>query len=229
MAITCTSLTHGSNVTGVSSATTASISPTTNQLVIITINSRNATVDPNQATVTGCGLTWVQIVSNNYDNTGSQKRETMLRALGTPSSGTLTIDFASQVQSDIHWTVDTFTGMDTSGTNGSGAIVQNAVNQDRTGAGTSLTATLSAFGSTNNATYGVGVIGNTGETITQGTGFTKIDTETGGTNLTTFSQFRNDNSTSVGYSVSVAGELGVIGVEIKAAASAVNSNFLAIL
>src|SRR5205085_3732552 len=175
MAVAASNLTQGNDRgVGGSSFNTASITPTANRLILATVTSRHASADPNHPTLSGCGLTWVEVASDNYDNTGSQKRVTVFRAMGaSPSTGAVTIDFAGQCQSDCVWTIDQLSGMDTSGTNGSGAGVQSATNQDRTGSGTSLTTTLAAFGSANNATYGACAVGKGTGTSTAGSGFSK--------------------------------------------------------
>jgi hypothetical protein len=68
---------------------------------------------------------------------------TLFRALGTPSVGTVTADFAGVSQSGCMINVMQFSQVNTTGTNGSGAIVQSATGGPTTGA--SLTVTLAAF------------------------------------------------------------------------------------
>ena len=65
----------------------------------------------------------------------------------SPSSGAITITFGAN-QSNCGWSLNEFDGIDTGGTNGSGAIVQAVPNT--VASGTSLTITLSAFGNANN-------------------------------------------------------------------------------
>lgn len=215
--VSCANLTSGNDVDGGSSATTASITLTSNKLSLISITSRHGTADPNHPTVTG----WTEVSSLAYDTSAgaSQKRVTVLRRLASgDSTGTLTIDFAGQGQTDIAWVVDEFTGMDTGGTNGANAIVQTATNIETSGTATTLTATLSSFSAVNNATYGAIAIGNKTLTVTPGSGFTKIsDGEAGLNGVHMTGEFRNDNDTTVDFVTSVAGELGVIAIEIKSA------------
>ena len=132
MAVSATNLTAGNDAgVGGTSFTTASISPSSNTLIQASVITRTSANDPNHATITGNGLTWVEVLSVNFDNSGSQKRLTVLRALGTASAGTCVIDFAAQSQTDCVWVIDQLATTDTSGTNGSGAIVQTASNTDR--------------------------------------------------------------------------------------------------
>jgi hypothetical protein len=197
---------------------TTSHTPAANKLQIASVTSRTGSGTPNQPTLSGNGLTWVAINTTVYDDAGSQKRVTAFRALGaSPSAGALTADFAAQSQSDCIITIDEATGMDITGTNGSGAIVQSVVNQEKTGAATTLIATLAAFASTRNGTFGVVAIGNGSGTSTAGSGFAKVSEDATAANLRLMTEFRNDNDTTVDFNSSVAGELGVIAVEIKCA------------
>lgn len=221
MAISATNLTSGSDTDGNSTASTASVSPSSNKLQLLSVSSRTGiTADPNQPTATGNGLTWVVVNSIVYDTTSSSRRRiTVLRAMGaSPSSGAIAIDFGGQNQTAVDWVLDEYTGMDTSGTNGSGAIVQSATNKDESGTATSLTVTLSAFGSTANATYGTFSADVSG-TYVAGTGFiisAQLNAST--TDLSIATEFRNDNDTTVNITdASGWGSVGGIAVEIKIA------------
>lgn len=221
MAIVATNLTTGGDTDGNSTASTASITPSANKLILLTVVSRTGiTADPNQPTASGNGLTWVVINSVVYDATSSSRRRvTCLRAMGaSPSSGAVAIDFGGQNQTDVAWVVDELSSIDTSGTNGSGAIVQTALASDGTNTVSTITATLAAFGSTNNATYGsIGAGGNT-FTFTPGSGFATIGDNAPSANLRATSEFRNDNDTTVNFSLSGNQEMGLIAIEIKMAA-----------
>lgn len=223
MAVSIANITSGFDEDGGSSSTTASYTPTANKLQLLTVASRTGiSTDPNQPTVTGDGLTWVVINSIVYDTSSSSRRRvTLFRALGSsPSAGVLTIDFGGQAQTDVTWIVDETTGMDTSGTDGSGAIVQSVTGKDESGTATSLTITLAAFGSTDNATYGsFGWDGS--PTQTAGTGFTEIDEQHDSvSDVACGTEFRADNDTSVDASYSSAVLVGGIAIEIKAASVA---------
>lgn len=226
MAVTQTNKLFAASATDATSYNTASVTPTANRLYLLAVWSRTGiTADPNAPTVTGAGLTWVQVATVVYDNTSSSRRRlTVFRAMGAGSAGALTIDFGGQTQTSATWDLTEFDGVDTSGTNGSGAVVQSATNFDGGTTATSITATLSAFGSVNNATYGAGGSGQTGNTAAVGSGFTQIsngspDGEAGQLCIT---EFKNSNDTTVDASFTPTGsEIGIIGVEIKAAAAAV--------
>src|SRR5687767_13823040 len=127
MAVTATALTGAMNNVDQSSYATASITPTANRLILCFVQSRASSAAV--PTLTGCGLTWVQVSTGA--NSTTALRLTLFRAMGAaPSTGALTIDFGGQVQANCSWSVVEFDGVDTSGTNGSGAIVQaSAINE----------------------------------------------------------------------------------------------------
>lgn len=219
MAVACSNLTTGADTDGGSSSTTASITPGSNRLVLLTIDQRTGiSSDPNQPTATGNSLTWVVVNSIVYDTTSSsRKRVTVFRAMGaSPTSGAVTIDFGGQANTDVHWTIDECTGMDTSGTNGSGAIVQSVAEKDETGTAATLVVDLAAFGSTGNATFGgFGLSSETGYAV--GSGFTLKGTANSfAGSARVISEFRADNDPTVDITMT-SSLVGGIGIEIKVA------------
>lgn len=171
MAITASNLTFGFSSGGTTS-TTASIAPLANRLVLVTVYNSAS----NTPTVTGAGGTWVQILRVGD---GTSHDITVFRDLSaTPGSGALTIDFAAQTQAAVMWSVDQFSNVDTSGTHGSGAIVQSTGSFVNNSTSTGSTVTLAALGSPNNAAYGF-VRNNTGSgAIAAGSGFTQLSVQT---------------------------------------------------
>lgn len=209
-----------------SSFTTTSQSPGADrlQLLALSYSWAAARASPATITVTGCNLTWVQIASRAFwpDSTNFWNAVYIFRALGaSPTTGQLTVSAGSvDIWSWAYSWVEC-TGMDTSGTNGSGAIVQSASNA---ATGLSLTVTLAAFASANNATYGAFGSGNDFGNIvthTPGTGFTELhDTYAEFCGLGT--QWRNDNDTSVDHTISnPAGSEFIGGIAIEIADAAV--------
>lgn len=212
MAITETNLTSAADTTDASSWTTASITPTGNSLVEAAVAS-SLLAGPAAPTLSGNGLTWVQVATRTFAST---RRITLFRALAaSPSSGSVTIDFGGVTQLACAWSISEYAGADTSGTNGSGAIVQSATNF---GTSTTPSVTLAAFGSSDNATYGTFSVNNTGG-FTVGAGFASV----GNVNVaglgSLLGEWRADNDTSVD-ATCTSGEWGGIAVEIKAAAAA---------
>jgi hypothetical protein len=174
--ITHTLLTAGSDITNQKVYTTASVAPAANALVTIAVighTSGTASVDP---IVTGGGMSsWVMVASITLDPIATpHKRMTVFRGMSAaPGSGPITINFASTTESNAAWIVSQWTGVNTTGTNGSGAIGQ-ILQTGRVDGVTSINATLAALSSPNNVAYGV--VGTNGSAIgiTPGAGFTEI-------------------------------------------------------
>lgn len=231
MAVSCANIINSQDTVDRNSYNTASITPVANRLYILTVSSKTEiTANPNVPTVTGAGLTWVQVDTGVYDNDSSSRRRiTSFRALGaSPSTGALTIDCGGQTQVQMDWILDEFQGIDTGGTNGSAAIVQTAqtMNVDTSSATNTPLATLAAFSSASNATYGVIAEGNATDNITVGSGFTQIgvikDSSLEG-NIQMKSEFNSGNDTTVDFTFNVTTvEFGVLAMEIKVAPSTFN-------
>ncbi len=212
MAVSATNLTHGEGGTGFTSKATASISPSAGKLYLISITSKKAGQTTNVPTVTGCSLTWVQVNTVNT-TVGQGCRTTVVRAMGTPTTGTLTIDWAGQSQDRAAWSVDEFSGVVTTGSNGADAVVQSNTNQ---GSGvTSLTVTLSTFGSSGNAAFGtISAIGPPAWTV--GSGFTELANQ-GTAESGIEVEFKNSQDTSVDWTFTSCDPVAVA-IEIKAGA-----------
>ncbi|MFA5828849.1 MAG: DUF2341 domain-containing protein [Candidatus Shapirobacteria bacterium] len=214
--ITQTSVLSQGTETDASSYDTASISPGANKLVLLAVASRVAGGGNNTPTASGVGMSWDLVTT--VQEPGSWNRISLLRAMSpSPSSGAITISFGGQTQTAVNWQISEFSNVDTSGTNGASAIGQSQTN---TGASvTSLTVTLGAFQSTNNATYGA-MISEVASPINQGTGFTEVyDLSVTDSALET--EWKDSNDTSVDWSFT-QGRVGGIAVEIKAAPSALD-------
>lgn len=171
MAIAATHLVSAGSTTNANSYTTASITPGASRLVLAAVvNSAAGT--PATPTLAGNSLTWVQIATVTYDTIATPNhRLTLFRALGSsPTTGTVVI--TASTSTGCVWSISDFSGTDTTGSDGSGAIIQSATN--RTDTATSLTVTLAAFAdAVNNAAYGA--FGNNGAVaIDFGSGFTEL-------------------------------------------------------
>jgi hypothetical protein len=225
MAVSGSNLTSGSSAVAGTSFSTASITPTANNLVKIAVYLRNgSSINPTVSSISGNGLTWVKVASVVLDTSGSSRRAIEVwRAMGaSPSAGAVTIT-TTESETGAAWAVDQFSGVDTSGTNGSGAIVQSVTNKDETGATNTLTVTLAAFADANNATYGAFADDTGSDTTTAGSGFSKLgDVGDANANVNTrfTTEFKSSNDTSVDltWSTNPQSAMGGIAVEIKAAA-----------
>lgn len=117
-----TLLTSGSSTTDGASVETDSVAPLANGVVFAIISSINVggTVEP---TCTGNDLTWELVATKQ--NASAARRLTIFRALGAaPTEGVITFDFGVEDTDSFIWSVVQFADADTSGTSGSGAVVQ---------------------------------------------------------------------------------------------------------
>lgn len=195
MPVTATHLTTGADNTAGTSATTASISPSPNKLILIGVGNNEGGGSCQQPTVSGCNLTWVAVATKASSD--GKQRMTLLRAMGSsPTTGALTL--ATGNSSDtFNWSVVEFGNVRTSGANGADAVVQSATNGTDSVSHASLTVTLGAFSSTKNATFGVIRINNA-HAVTPGSGFTELAENT--SNHTIQSEWKATNDTSVDWS-----------------------------
>lgn len=223
-----TPLTLGSNAAPALTFNTASIAPGNNRLVLLAVAvswvASQGTPPAQTITFNGTGLTFEPIRASGveYWQDGATANEWgalyLYRALGAAvTAGTITIA-APVDMDDAAWSVVEVDHVDTSGTNGSGAIVQSA---ESTGAGVNtLLATLAAFSSPNNITYGAfghSDIGAVPRTHTPGAGFTELH-DTGVAYSGIGTQWRPDNDTTVDTTLSAtASGVGGIAIEIKIA------------
>ena len=212
--ITHALLTTGTNAANLNNYTTASIAPAPNALITVAVRNQRspAAISP---TLSGGGMTsWTQVASVDYDSVSvPQGRLTVFRAMSaSPGSGPITITFSSSV-ANVDWIVSQWTGVDQSGTNGSGAIGQTG--SARGDAVSALSVPLAAFGNANNVAYGaVGARLNAG--ITPGSGFTEIAEVTPGENTLLQAQ-RATNLNTIQASISSAKNAAILGIEIKVA------------
>lgn len=228
MALSFSNLLATGTTASQTSYTTASVSPTGSRLLLLGVLGGTASgVQPLAPAVSGNGLTWVLIATVDYDTAGSTDREScfLFRAMGaSPSSGTITIDFASTGQAlgkGAAWVLDQSSSeVDTSGSDGAGAIAQSA-----TAAGgstsTSLSVTLAAFAdATNNVAYGFFSKQNA-TAYTVGSGFTLTGEATANTNRRAMAEYVLGQDTSVDCSWTTGIRSGGIAVEVKSASAAV--------
>lgn len=219
MAISASSIIASSSSTDATSYNTESVSPTANRLYLLGIINFGNSPDATEPTVTGASMTWTKVVTLQRANTTA--RVTIFRSLSaSPGTGALTIDFGGVTQANCGWHLSEFTGIDTSGTNGSGAIVQSGSNE-AAAPNSSLTVTLSAMSSTDNASYGVMREG-AGNAVNEGSGFTELS-EVGVEGAQTQAEWKlNDNTVDWSYSSSAGASIGAA-CEIKVAGAVSSS------
>lgn len=202
MAITCTRLTRGTD--GSAPFQTASVSPGANKLLLLCVQVYRASGTPATPTVSGNGLTWVQVDSVLFR---SDSRIAVFRAMGAaPTSGVITITAASSTL--VLWSLHEIDGIDTGGTNGSAAIIQSGTNS-APGA-SSLTVTLAAFASAASAGFGFGARFSGGGAFTAEVDWSEKDDLNGQTVV--FRDGTTDNS--VTFTPVSADDLGGIALEL---------------
>jgi hypothetical protein len=128
-------LTTNGTSTDAASYVTASITPHARRLIVADVCSDNGTGIPPAPTLTGCGLTWVQVATQ----TDNPKRITRFAARGAPTTGTVTIDFGGTVQIGCEWSI--YEILEPGGTNETNAFVQH-LGLKSTSTGTTGTITL---------------------------------------------------------------------------------------
>ena len=220
MAIVATNKNSGSDDTTVSTETSASVAFQNNALYLVSLCARsNGT--PTYSSITGGGITWVQIGTTTIN----APFVALYRGLVTSgaTTGALTITIGASATSN-KWAIDEFTGVDTTGTNGSGAIVQSNSGGSQTTA-TSGAITLSAFGdATNNAAYGYFAHNQGSETSTVDSSGGWAALANNGTVvapvMSMMTEWKTGQDTSVSASWATLGAWAGFAAEIKAAAAA---------
>jgi hypothetical protein len=216
------SLTSGSKISASASFTTATITPGAGRLVLAFAMNRKVggAATP---TASGNGLTWQQIASV-LNFAGGNSRITCFRAMGpAPSAGPLTFDFAGQQQEACAWSVFEYDNVDGTGTNGSGAVVQQLTTSGNV---TTLAVTLGPLANAAASIVVGGVAIGTNETVTPGTGLAQIDLlpfVQGATHGTLQTEDRTGGGSTVNWSWPAIANAGAIALEIKAASPIVPS------
>jgi invasin-like protein/Big-like domain-containing protein/calcineurin-like phosphoesterase family protein len=211
-------LTAGNDQVNRSVYTTAPIAPAPNTLITVAVLGQNTTSAPPSPTLSGGGMTaWTEVMSVTFDAVGTPlKRLTIFRAMSAgPGSGPITITSGANL-SNCQWLVSQWSGVDLSGVNGAGAIVQTG--SSRADAIGGLTVPLAAFGNAGNVAYGVFGVAASVVSVTPGAGFVEIgeqpSVESASADLEA-EWTTNDNTIDATWSSSL--NASALGVEIKAA------------
>lgn len=176
MAITHTTLASAAGNTS-DPWTTASQAPTSNHLITaaVSVQCFGGGTLPTTVSLSGNGLTWVEI--DHQNDTPDLHAIWMFRALGTASSGTVTISqTGGSSLKGANWTFEDWAGTDTTGTNGSGAIVQSAKTLSTSANPQVITVTLASGIGANDAVY---LAQSSGSLSTPGGSYTEIVDQAG--------------------------------------------------
>ncbi|HUR95291.1 MAG TPA: Ig-like domain-containing protein [Gemmatimonadales bacterium] len=211
-----TMLTSGGSAVNQKVCTTASITPAANALVTVAVMGHGMNTAAPSPTVTGGGMSgWTQVATVTFDALNTpHKRLSIYRALSSsPGSGPIRITFTT-TQANCQWSVSQWQGVETSGTNGSNAIVRaGSARGDNV---TRLAVTLGAFADPADVAYGVFGVRRSATGITPGAGFTEIAERPSGETPPSDLQAErtiNDNIVDATWSRANAGALAV---EIRA-------------
>lgn len=202
-------ITTGVDSTDATTYTTASVTLKAGRLYLMSFVNTAASA----AAISGIagGPTWTSRGSTQY-NTAAHRVSVWSGVPTVDYTGTIVVTFGA-TQTSGRWSLNEFSGVDTATNDG---VVQVATN---TGNDTTPIATLAAFGSANNATFGA--LANTADsTTTPGSGFTELSDLSTSTTPASFLQteWRVDNDTTVDGTIT-SGQWGAIAAEIKADAS----------
>jgi len=210
-AISATTVLNSGDSTCDAAFTTSNITPTANALMFLCVVEEIGTAPVGTVTATGNSLTWVQV--GTITDSANLMRATLLRASGaSPTTSGVTIT-PSANQGNCTYSIAQVTGQDTTGTNGSGAIVGTATTATlNTNIAFSLT--LPTFASSSNAGFAcVGEAGTTAMTVAGG--YTELGSQSGccGSRVST-AWATNDNTYSVSLASGTTTWVG-IGVEVQ--------------
>jgi hypothetical protein len=204
-----TRVTQGNDSTDATVYTTASVTLRAGVLYLISVmnSAANAAVISSIDSATGGYPTFTSRSTVQFNGTGN--RVSIWSAVPTQDwTGTLRINYGA-TQTAAGWGLTAHYHVDTATNDG---IVQNATG---TGSSTTPLATLAAFGSANNATFGA--FGNGGgSALTASTGYIELaDTSPATPAGTLAAAFRPDNDTTVDGTWGASTPWGACAVEIK--------------
>lgn len=219
-----------SGASSATSFTTASVSPSGNQLILVSVHAYISTgsVAPSAPTVTGNGITYTLIGTGQDVDTAGTDRAKMWIFRGmaaSPTAGAITISFGATSMTRCFWSVDqSDANVDTTGTNGSGAIAHDPPD-GFTASGTVSTISVTYAGgaiSTNNSGF-TAVCSQTNQAKTPRSGWTELADTFAVTLGSMETQYIAGTDTAASASWTTAARAGIIALEIVGAAS--GSNF----
>jgi len=212
-AILHTLLTAGNSAANQKVYSTAAIAAGTNALITVAVLEHSGLGTPPVPTLSGGGMvTWDVVRTVTLGSGSLLGRLTIFRAMSAqPGNGPLTIT-SSMTLSNMQWIVSQWDGVDVSGLNGAGAVVQAGSTSGALVNG--LTVPLTAFGHPNNVAFGVFGVTKSSIAVTPGAGFTEITEVPAGENGGDLQAQRGTNLPAIGATwTNLPG--GAIGIEIK--------------
>src|ERR1051325_3415385 len=181
--VTQTLLTSGHDPNNLKVYTTAAITPAPNALVTVAVLTHQSSSAAPAPTLSGGGMAaWDVVATTTFNGATPLDRVTIFRAMSAaPGSGPIAIT-SSVTVSNCQWIVSQWNGVETSGSNGSGAIGQLGATSGAAVNG--LTVTLGSFADPADVAYGVFGIASRTPAATAGSGFARIDEQPSGEGTT---------------------------------------------
>jgi len=207
--------------------TTASYAFLNDHLYLVSVHSSVSSGLATLSSVTGGGITWHVYQTKAFHTIASPVHRVSVaygRVTSGASTGTLSLAL-SDTDSRCDWTCDEWSGEDTSGVDGLGALVQNKTNAVDSSS-TALTVTLDSAIGAGNATWGVFGV-NVREAVTAGSGYTALglgQPPTEASSTRSIYKSAGDTTPNVTYA---AAACGGIAIEIKAAAAGITTEYVA--
>ena len=198
----------GNSTTDGTTFTTASVTLKAGTLYLLSVTNSKASAADVISSIDN-GPTFTSRSSIAWDVSTAHRTSIWSVVPTVDYTGTLVINFGANTQTGAVWSLSAHMGVDTATNDG---IVQNA-----TGSGNSATAlaTLAAFGSANNATFGAFGGAASAPVFTPEAGYLELDDSGYVTPTTTQATvFRPDNDTTVTETLT-SGQWGAAAVEIK--------------
>lgn len=190
---------------------------TANLLYLIAIHTETGSTPATVSALTGGGTSWVLIAKIDFGTIASPK-STVHLFRGMPASTVSTdVSYTTDIATPTFFAIHEFTGIDTGGSDGSLAIVQSSTTAADLAGGTSLTTTLSAFGSVNNATFAIGQCNDGNRSFAATSPMVELYDGGGGGTLKFTALFVNVNDTTPETVLDTARDNAILAVEIKAA------------
>lgn len=219
MAIGVSALTSGSDITDLTTYTTASVSPAANAgLLLFVVPGRTDGATASSATITALGLTWTLVDSSAI--TGNNLRGLLYQAVtggSAPTPGTVSINFGA-TQHNASWHLIQCTGIDTA------AFVRQNANGSASGTAAALTVTLGAAVESDSAVLGFMAINTQTFGWSAGSGSTLVGTEQSiaGPTQRTVAEYDLTSQTTIS-ATPAGGTAGrfLIGVEVSAASGSI--------
>jgi MSHA biogenesis protein MshQ len=199
--------------------TTTLFTPVANTLYLMwTIQTVNSTPTTVPTVTCANGLTMVQVNTVAFDTTGTPvSRLTLFRAMKPSglSNNNCTITW-NQSTNGNGYSIVSFTGADTSGTDGSGAVAQSVTGAANNAGNTGLSIALAALQAGSTTAGGFSNSINTTTTLSPGTGYTPgtgVQYSTPNTSLR--AEWDTTGITTVNMTQSAPSNIGGIAVEVK--------------